>query len=94
MDTKHINLKPLVQNRMTLTEEILSLLPGDALGGLRRADRQWQALREDTTPVIPVVEQSQLPLGVMDWDVVICGGTLGILIGAALARLGYRVALI
>lgn len=94
MDTKHINLKPLVQNRMTLTEEILSLLPGDALGELRRADRRWQALREDTTPVIPVVEQSQLPLGVMDWDVVICGGTLGILIGAALARLGYRVALI
>ena len=30
----------------------------------------------------------------MDWDVVVCGGTLGILIGCALAGLGWRVALI
>lgn len=78
---------------MTLTEDILSHLPGDVIGELRRADRLWQALREDTIDVPSVVKQSQMPLGVVDWDAVICGGTLGILIGAALARLGYRVAL-
>jgi lycopene cyclase CruP len=36
---------------MILTEEILSRLPEDVLGGLRRADSLWQAIRTDTSPV-------------------------------------------
>jgi lycopene cyclase CruP len=79
---------------MTLTEEILKELPGDVLGGLRRADHLLTSLREDTASAPQAVKQSQLPLGVVDWDVVISGGTLGILIGCALAQLGWRVALI
>jgi len=79
---------------MTLTEEILSQIPGNALEGLRRVDRLFSSLKEDSTPRPQFVKQSQLPLGTVDWDVVICGGTLGILIGAALASLGWRVALI
>lgn len=79
---------------MTLTEEILEELPGDVLGGLRRADRLLASLREDTATVPMVVKQSQVPLGTVDWDVVVCGGTLGILIACALAQLGWRVALI
>ena len=79
---------------MTLTEEILRELPGDSLGGLRRADHLLASLREDTAPVSQVVKQSQLPLGAVDWDVVVSGGTLGILLGCALAQLGWRVALI
>lgn len=79
---------------MTLTEEILKQLPGDVLGGLRRADRSLASLREDTAPTPQVVKHSQMPLGVVDWDVVVSGGTLGILIGCALAQLGWRVALI
>lgn len=79
---------------MTLTEQILSQLPEDVLGGLRRADRFWQALKEDTLPIPTVVKENPLPLGTVDWDVVICGGTLGILMGAALAQQGWRVALI
>ncbi len=81
-------------NSMTLTEEILSHLPGDVLGGLRRTDNLWQAIKKNTAPVPVVVKESHLLLETVDWDIVICGGTLGILIGAALQRRGWRVALI
>ena len=79
---------------MSLTEEFLSQLSGDILSNLRRADRLLASLRADTASAPMVVKQSQMPLGSVDWDVVICGGTLGILIGCALAQLGWRVALI
>jgi len=79
---------------MTLTEEILRELPGDVLGGLRRADRLLASLREDSVPLPQLVKHSQLPLGTVDWDVVVSGGTLGILISCALVQLGWRVALI
>lgn len=79
---------------MSQTEHILSQLPGDNLGRLREVDKLWQALREDTAPVPLVIKESNELLGTLDWDVVICGGTLGILIGAALQKRGWRVALI
>lgn len=79
---------------MSLTETILSQLQGDVLGRLRRADRLWQSLKENTSPVKPVVTQSQEPLGSADWDVVVAGGTLGIFIAAALALRGWRVAVL
>ena len=78
---------------MSLTEEILSQLPGDVLGGLRQGDRILTSVRENTAPIPTLVKESQQPLGVVDFDVVICGGTLGILIGCALAVKGLRVAL-
>jgi lycopene cyclase CruP len=78
---------------MTLTEHILSPLAGDPLAGLRRTDALWSALRQGTLPVATVVSQGSDNLA-LDWDVVICGGTLGILIGAALAQRGWRVALL
>jgi lycopene cyclase CruP len=79
---------------MTLTEQILSRLPGDVLTGLRRADLLWKTYKEDTIPLPSVVKQSRELLGTPDWDVVICGGTLGIMVGAALAQQGWRVALV
>ncbi len=79
---------------MSLTEQILAQLPGNALDGLQRADRLWQAYREDTLPINTVVKEVAEPLDIVDWDVVICGGTLGILIGTALAQQGWRVALL
>lgn len=56
---------------MTLTEEILSQLPKDILGGLRRADRLLTSIREDSALIPQVVKQSQLPLGTVDWDVIV-----------------------
>jgi lycopene cyclase CruP len=79
---------------VTLTEQILSQLPGDVLGQLRRVDTLWKSLKENTAPIPNVVKENPTPLGEVDFDVVICGGTLGILIGAALAKKGWRVALV
>lgn len=79
---------------MSLTEEILSQLPGDALGGLRGVDRILKSIREGSAPVNIVVKESQQPNSTVDFDVVICGGTLGILIAVALVLQGWRVGLI
>ncbi|MUL37365.1 FAD-dependent oxidoreductase [Gloeocapsopsis dulcis] len=79
---------------MSLTEEILSQLPGDVLNGLRRTDRLLTSIREGNTPVPTAIAQNHQVLEKIDWDVVICGGTLGILIGCSLAQLGWRVALL
>jgi len=79
---------------MSKTEQILSQLPGDVLGRLRGADHLWHALRVEKALVPQVIKESIEPLGTVDWDVVICGGTLGLLIGSALQRRGWRVALI
>ncbi len=79
---------------MSQTENILSQLPGNALGQLRGVDQRYWALRNDTAPMPQVIKESNEPLGTVDWDVVICGSTLGILIGAALQKRGWRVAVI
>jgi lycopene cyclase CruP len=79
---------------LTLTEEILTQLSGNVLDGLRQSDRILTSIRENTTPIPNVVQESPQNLGKVDWDVIICGGTLGILIGCALAVRGWRVALI
>ncbi|MBD0342075.1 MAG: FAD-binding oxidoreductase, partial [Microcoleus sp. Co-bin12] len=79
---------------MSLTEKILSQLPADALGGLRKVDRLWENLKQNTAPTPQAVKHSQQPLETLDFDIVIGGGTLGILIGTALAVRGWRVALL
>ncbi|MGL5881152.1 MAG: FAD-binding oxidoreductase, partial [Xenococcaceae cyanobacterium] len=79
---------------MSLTEDILTQLPGDVLSALRQTDRLLATLRTETTAVPTVVTQSETLLDTVDWDVAICGGTLGILIGSALVQRGWRVALL
>ena len=90
---------------MNLTEQLLSTLPGDVLRRLRRADQRWTTYRQGDRPTPTVIHQSSemAPFDSnhsldhsegTDWDVVICGGTLGILLGAALVQRGWRVAVI
>ena len=80
---------------MTDILQILSTLPGQMLERLRQADQRWSALRHHAQGTVPpVVQETTTPLGEVDYDVVVCGGTLGILIGAALARRGWRVVLL
>ncbi|MGB6298908.1 MAG: FAD-binding oxidoreductase [Rivularia sp. (in: cyanobacteria)] len=79
---------------MSLTQEILSQLPGDVLGGLRRADSILTSLKSGNAPVPMMVKENKQLLGNVDWDVIISGGTLGILIGCALVSRGLKVALI
>lgn len=79
---------------MSITEDILSQLPGDVMAGLRRSDRILTSLRTDRAPIPTVVKENNQPLDTVDWDVIVCGGTLGILIGCALAVQGVKVGLI
>ena len=81
---------------MSLTEQVLSQIPGNVLAGLRQADLLWQSYKSNQTvlPVTEVVRVNANALEATAWDVVICGGTLGILLGAALAQQGWKVALI
>ncbi|NES64276.1 MAG: FAD-binding oxidoreductase [Okeania sp. SIO2D1] len=79
---------------MSLTEQVLSQIPGTPLQGLRKADQVWQNLREDNISIPTTVRTETQLLNTLDWDVVICGGTLGILIGATLVKKGWRVALL
>ena len=79
---------------MNLAEQILSQQPDNVLERLRGADKFWTALRSQQIQVPQVVTENKGSLAEKDWDLVICGGTLGILLGAACAKLGWRVALI
>ncbi|MDZ8052275.1 MAG: FAD-dependent oxidoreductase [Aulosira sp. ZfuVER01] len=79
---------------MSITEDILSQLPGDVMESLRRSDRILASLRADKAAIPTVVKENDRVLDTVDWDVIICGGTLGILIGCALAVQGIKVGLI
>ncbi|NEP43007.1 MAG: FAD-binding oxidoreductase, partial [Okeania sp. SIO2H7] len=79
---------------MSLTEQILSQISGNPLEGLRKTDRIWNGLKQNTLSMTTAVEQNSQPLETVEWDAVICGGTLGILIGATLAIAGLRVAIV
>ncbi len=78
---------------MNLTEKILGKRADNALTNLRRADRFWSALKEGKIDAPQVIDESSENIGQLDTDVVICGGTLGILLGAALQQLGWQVSL-
>lgn len=62
-----------------------------SLQGLRAVDARWQQVREGTVRSPEVVTTTTVTLPTVDWDVVVCGGTLGIMIGATLALRGWRV---
>lgn len=79
---------------MGLAETLLGNLPDNPLAGLRRADALWQLYREGCIPCPTVITESREPLGETEWDVVICGGTLGLLMGYVLAQRNWRVALL
>ncbi len=78
---------------MSQTETILAQLP-TALANLRRADQLWYNLKNQSLPVNPVVTYTQQRLVSVDWDLLVCGGTLGILLACALQLRGFRVAVL
>lgn len=78
---------------MSQTEKILAQLP-DALTNLRRVDQLWQGLKENTLSTEAVVGESSQALDSLDYDVIVCGGTLGILLACSLQLRGLQVAVL
>ena len=75
------------------TAQWLSPLPS-SLQGLRAVDNRWKCYRQGAVKATTVVTQATTVLPSVDWDIVIGGGTLGILIGVTLAKRGWRVAVL
>jgi lycopene cyclase CruP len=73
---------------------MLKELPGDPLQGLAQADYLWHQYRTGEIPQREVIKVSGDRLTTIDWDVVIAGGTLGVLLAVALVQRGWRVALV
>lgn len=81
---------------MKTTEQILSQLPGDVLSGLRKADQIWENIRhQDRQQQIPqVIATTSDPLTSCEFDVMISGGTLGILLATGLQQRGLKVGIL
>lgn len=94
----------------TLTQRIMRNLPseqqaGGAGGstsyeGLLRADKMWSAIKNmkvgvEAGPVPEFVVESRDSLGVVpEFDIVVCGGTLGIFMATAMQRKGWKVCVV
>ncbi|MBV5261060.1 FAD-binding oxidoreductase [Synechococcus moorigangaii CMS01] len=76
---------------MGQVETILGAMPGNPLGGLQAADQRWRAWRQGQIPHNPIVRVGTDHCPDYDCDVLVCGSTLGLLLGAALQRRGWRV---
>ncbi|EAZ89423.1 hypothetical protein CY0110_12337 [Crocosphaera chwakensis CCY0110] len=72
----------------------LFYLPENSRKGLQIADNRWQALRNNNLTPPTVISESNEGLNEFDADIIISGGTLGILIAASLQKQGNRVILI
>ncbi len=79
---------------MKKTEQILSRIPGNPWVGLQKADELWSQYKSGTRPVPTVITEDAERLESVTYDLAVCGGTLGILLGAALANKGWRVVLL
>jgi lycopene cyclase CruP len=79
---------------MNLTEQILTQISVDTFKGLCKSDELLTSLRNNTIPVPTIVTESSQILDQVDWDVIICGGTLGIILGSAIVQRGLKVALL
>ena len=69
-------------------------LPQDVQQRLEFADRFWYNFRNQKPEIKTVISTSQDAIDKFDFDVIICGGTLGIFLAATLQQKGYQVAVI
>jgi lycopene cyclase CruP len=79
---------------MSLFETVRSQMPLEIPSQLERMDSFWFNYRQFSQPISQVVDTSQEKLKDQDFDVIVCGGTLGIFIASALQRRGWNVAII
>ena len=88
----HLNI--LSKKTMSLFETVRSQMPAEIPSQLERMDTFWTSYRQENQAIAKVVHTTPEKLGNKDFDVIVCGGTLGIFIAAALQRRGWSVAII
>jgi lycopene cyclase CruP len=81
-------------NSMPIAADIAAQLPADTFANLQRTDKMWQNLRQGQIDRREMVGSSDEFLKTIDVDLAIAGGTLGIILAAALQQRGLKVAVI
>lgn len=79
---------------MSIFESMRSRMPSEIPAQLDRIDRFWHSYRQFNQVIPKVVNHAQGKLGDKGFDVIVCGGTLGIFIACALQRCGWDVAVV
>ncbi|AFZ48421.1 FAD dependent oxidoreductase [Cyanobacterium stanieri PCC 7202] len=67
---------------------------GNNQKNLNIADQFWHNFRGENQAINQVINEQNLSINETDFDVVICGGTLGIFLATTLQQKGYRVAVV
>jgi lycopene cyclase CruP len=79
---------------MSIAAKVAAQFPADTFANLERVDRMWQNLRQGQLSQREMVVSSDEYLKIIDVEIVIAGGTLGIILAAALQSRGLKVAVI
>jgi lycopene cyclase CruP len=79
---------------MSIAAQTAAQFPADTFANLERANHLWQNLRQGHLPSREMVVVSDEYLTNIDVDIAIAGGTLGIILAAALQQRGLKVAVI
>jgi lycopene cyclase CruP len=79
---------------MPIADQTAAQFPADTFANLAHADRLWQNLRQGRTQNREMVVVNDEQLKQLDVDIAIAGGTLGIILAAALQLRGLNVAVI
>jgi len=69
-------------------------LPQDYQQRLTKADQFWSYFRNNQDTPKNVIETDENTINDYDFDVIICGGTLGIFLATTLQKKGYQVAIV
>jgi lycopene cyclase CruP len=79
---------------MPIAADMAAQFPADTFANLDRVDKMWQNLRQGQISPREMVVSSDEFLKTIDVDIAISGGTLGIILAAALQQRGLQVAVI
>ena len=79
---------------MPIAADMAAKFPADTFANLDRVDKMWRNLRQGQIPQREMVVSSDEFLTTIDFDLAIAGGTLGIILAAALQQRGFKVAVI
>ena len=79
---------------MPIAADMAAKFPADTIANLDRVDKMWQNLRQGQIYQPEMVVSSDEFLKTTDFDLAIAGGTLGIILAAALQQRGFQVAAI